>query len=204
MKSSRLFMIGGSLAMNKHSTGNLSPRPVPIPEELREFLEVVHILTEGVENGTYKFPSGEGAILWDDITWSVTGVFCTRMIGFPYENLAEFEFHYSPHFRNGFTEWDFDLTREELAQIARGTVKDLALYDCANPMCGYMSSFPYERCRRCNLKAGAEITEPHAPRVLGICPYCSQFLRTLYAQQCPHCRMDWHDPDHLTTLGGNS
>lgn len=190
--------------MSEQNKDNLSLRPVPIPEELLEFLEVVHILTEGLENGTYKFPEGEDRLYWDDITWSTVGVFCTRMIGFPYENLAEFEFRYSPYFRNGLTEWEFELTREELAQVAGGTVKDLALYGCTNPMCGYMSSYQQEWCRRCNLKAGAEIREPHSPRVLGICPYCHQFLRTLYARQCPHCQMDWHDPDHPTKLGAKS
>lgn len=180
---------------------NLSPRQVAIPEELRGFLEVVQILAKGVENGTYKFPSGEGCICWDDITWSTNGVFCEGTVGFPYENLDKFEFWYSPHFRDGFSLWEFELTREEIAQIASGTVTGLALYGCANPVCGYMSSWPYERCRRCNLKARAEITEPHSPHVLGICPYCNQFLQTLYAQPCPHCHMDWHDPDHSTTVG---
>lgn len=190
--------------MVEQSKDNLTPRPVPIPDDLREFLEVVHILAEGVENGTYKFTNGEDRLCWDDITWSTVGVFRTRMIGFPYENLAEFEFKYDPYFRNGFTEWEFELSREELAQIARGTVKDLALYGCANPVCGYMSSRQQEQCPRCHLKAGAEIREPQSQRVLGICPYCNQFLRTLYAQQCHHCLMDWHDPDLPTALGTKS
>ena len=33
------------------------------------------------------------------------------------------------------------------------------------------------------------------------CPYCGKPLATALAKQCPHCNMDWHDPDHPKRLG---
>jgi hypothetical protein len=33
------------------------------------------------------------------------------------------------------------------------------------------------------------------------CPYCGKPLKTTLAKQCPHCNMDWHDPDHPKRLG---
>ena len=33
------------------------------------------------------------------------------------------------------------------------------------------------------------------------CPYCGQPTRTTLAKQCPHCLMDWHDPDNPRKLG---
>jgi predicted RNA-binding Zn-ribbon protein involved in translation (DUF1610 family) len=32
------------------------------------------------------------------------------------------------------------------------------------------------------------------------CPYCGKNLRSVKAQQCRKCGMDWHDPDNLTRL----
>jgi hypothetical protein len=32
------------------------------------------------------------------------------------------------------------------------------------------------------------------------CPYCGQPLKTARAKQCPHCFMDWHDPEHPRSL----
>jgi hypothetical protein len=176
------------------------PDVVSIPDELREFLEVVDLLTEKLESGVYRLEKEEDSIVWDEVTWSngtrsifgPPGVVC-----FPDENLAEFEFRYAYY---GATEWEFELTREELAKIASGTVADLALYGCANPVCAREQ----ERCPRCHLTAWMEINQSPSQRVLGICPYCNQPLRTLYAQQCRHCQMDWHDPDHPTKLGAKS
>src|SRR6185295_15323466 len=110
---------------------------------------------------------------------SNVGVFRTGMIGLPDESLAEFEFKYTPRFNKSSTEWEFDLNREELARIAGGTVEHLALYGCANPVCGYMSSREQEQCPRCHLESGVEISESRSQRVLGICPYCNKPLRTL-------------------------
>jgi len=178
-----------------------APQQVPLPDELREFLEVVHLLANGLEDGTYQLSGPEDRLVWDDITWSQVGVFCTRMIGFPYDSLAEFEFRYQPRFLNGLTEWEFDLSRGELARIAGGAVSHLSLYACANPVCGYMSSSRWGQCPRCHLEAGTRARGPHPHRVLGICPYCGEPLRTLDSQQCRHCRTDWHDPDHPVPLG---
>jgi hypothetical protein len=180
------------------------PKFVSIPDDLREFLEVVDLLTEKLESGIFKLEKEEDSIVWDEVTWSngtrsifgPPGVVC-----FPDENLAEFEFRYTYY---GTTEWEFELTREELAKIASGTVVDLALYGCANPVCGYRSSREQERCSRCHLESGVDLSESRSQRVLGICPYCNQPLRTLYAQQCRHCLMDWHDPNHPTKLGAKS
>ncbi len=32
------------------------------------------------------------------------------------------------------------------------------------------------------------------------CPYCQKPLRTTLAKQCPHCLMDWHDPENPRNL----
>jgi hypothetical protein len=159
------------------------------------------MLSVRFENGTYRLRDKDDRFHWDDITWAGDSVFCTGMIGFPLETPGAFEFRYSYRFRNGFTEWEFELSREAMQGIALGTVKELSLYGCSNPICGYKSSRQRESCPRCNLKAGALITDAHSDRVFGVCPYCNRFLRSLYARQCPHCRMDWHDADHPTTLG---
>ena len=37
------------------------------------------------------------------------------------------------------------------------------------------------------------------PNVIGTtapCPYCNGALKTALAKQCPHCYMNWHDPDN--------
>lgn len=175
------------------------PQSVAIPDDLREFLEVVHILTGGLENGTYQLNEPEDCLYWGEITWSSAGVFRTRMIGYPDEKLAEFEFKYLPPLHHG--EWEFVLSREMLAQIASGEVNHLLLCGCANPVCGYMSSSGQDQCPRCNLEAGANIRDVRSQRVLGICPYCQEALRSLYAEQCRHCLMDWHDAEHPTKLG---
>lgn len=181
-----------------------TPQPVSVPDELREFFEIILTLIEGIENGTYDLPAGESRLCWGELTWSELGVFRTGMIGFPYENLSEFEFQYSPYFRNSHTLWEFDLSRDDMAQIAAGAVKYLTLYECANPLCGYKTSHQEDRCQRCHLEAGAEINGPHSQPVLGVCPYCYEQLRSLYAWQCPHCRMDWHDADHVKRLDPKS
>ena len=36
------------------------------------------------------------------------------------------------------------------------------------------------------------------------CPYCGKPLKTALARQCPHCNMDWHDPDYPKRLGSTS
>jgi len=33
------------------------------------------------------------------------------------------------------------------------------------------------------------------------CPYCGKPLKTALAKQCPHCKMDWHNPAHPKRLG---
>lgn len=40
-----------------------------------------------------------------------------------------------------------------------------------------------------------------SPEYLGPpCPYCGKPLRTSLAKQCPHCLMDWHEPDNPRSL----
>jgi hypothetical protein len=33
------------------------------------------------------------------------------------------------------------------------------------------------------------------------CPNCAQPLRTPRAKQCPHCKLDWHDPENVRRFG---
>ena len=200
-------MSGGNLTMAEQGPDMPAPQQVPIPDDLREFIEVIDIMAGWQESGTYRLDGPEAALVWDDITWSSTGVFQTGMIAFPYEGLAEFELRYVPHsiikyqdYSVTHPEWEFDLSREAVAEIASGAVKTLDLYACANPLCGHMSS-RVERCSRCYLEPGADLWGTHARRVLGVCPYCHELLRSLYAEQCRHCGMDWHDREYPTKLG---
>jgi hypothetical protein len=34
------------------------------------------------------------------------------------------------------------------------------------------------------------------------CPYCGKELRTSLAKQCPHCLMQWRDPNNPKKIGG--
>ncbi|MGE0538485.1 MAG: hypothetical protein AB7O68_26215 [Pirellulales bacterium] len=38
----------------------------------------------------------------------------------------------------------------------------------------------------------SDVRRPRAP-----CPYCGQPLRSMAAQQCLECGMDWHDPQNV-------
>ena len=168
------------------------PTIVSIPEDLREFLKEVHCLTEGLEKGIYKLSEPEGCLCSGDITWSrQSGISGRGIVGFPNEDRSEFDFNY----HTGNSVWEFELRRKTLAEIEAGTVTSLALYGCENPLCRYMSSSTYERCPSCNLQLGAGITASDPQKVLGICPYCNGLLRSLHAQQCRHCLMDWHNPE---------
>jgi hypothetical protein len=42
---------------------------------------------------------------------------------------------------------------------------------------------------------------PDAVGTTAPCPYCGKPLKTALAKQCPHCNMDWHDPEHPKRLG---
>jgi hypothetical protein len=42
---------------------------------------------------------------------------------------------------------------------------------------------------------------PDAVGTSAPCPYCGKKLKTALAKQCPHCNMDWHDPDKPIRLG---
>lgn len=33
-----------------------------------------------------------------------------------------------------------------------------------------------------------------------LCPYCSKPLRSSLAKQCRFCKLDWHNPDNITSL----
>jgi hypothetical protein len=191
---------------NEHSSTLVE---VAIPDDLQVFLEHIHFLAEGLVRGAFELRD-EGLVL-DETVWSPGGlIFRKNMLGLASEDLAAFDFQYNTQFfpgdsmSLGATRWDFSLSREEIAQIAQGTVKELILYVCANPVCGYRSAHEPARCPRCNLEAGTKIEGPHAQAVRGICPYCNKLLRRLFAQQCRHCRMDWHDPEHPTKLGAKS
>jgi hypothetical protein len=41
----------------------------------------------------------------------------------------------------------------------------------------------------------------NAARSTAPCPYCGKPLKTALAKQCPHCNMDWHNPDKPKRLG---
>jgi hypothetical protein len=174
-----------------------SPVDITILPELRAFLEEVDILTRGVEAGEYKLSEPEDCLVSGDITWSRLGISCPGIVGFPDEDLTSFQFTY----HLGKSVWEFELSREALAQVASGAVTRLTFYICANPVCGYRSSRERERCPRCNLETGAALDGPHAGRVAGFCPYCDGLLRSLSAQQCRHCLMDWHDAANPVRMG---
>src|ERR1700730_9700479 len=149
--------------MGEQTRIKATPKVVRIPEELREFLKEVHWLTEGLEKGIYKLSEPEDRLCSGDITWSrQSGISCRGIVGFPNENRSEFDFSY----RTGKSVWELELRRETLAKIEAGTVTALILYGCENPLCRYMSSGTYERCPSCNLELGADITAPHAQKVL--------------------------------------
>ncbi len=42
---------------------------------------------------------------------------------------------------------------------------------------------------------------PDAIGTTAPCPYCGKPLKTALAKQCPHCNMDWHDPNKPKRLG---
>jgi hypothetical protein len=174
-----------------------SPVDITILPELRAFLEEVDILTRGVEAGEYQLSVPEDCLVSGDITWSGGCISCPGIFGLPDEDLTSFQFTY----HLGKSVWEFELSREALAQVASGAVTHLSFYICANPVCGYRSSREWERCPRCKLGTGAAPGGPHAGRVAGFCPYCDGPLRSLSAQQCRHCLMDWHDPANPVRLG---
>ena len=167
-----------------------TPRAVSIPEDLREFLKEVHWLTDGLEKGIYRLSAPEDRLCSGDINWSPqSGISCRGIVGYPNEDRSVFDFNC----RLGNSVWELELRRETLADIEAGTVTDLMLYSCENPLCRYKSSSAFERCPSCNLEWGADVRGAHAEKVLGICPYCNGLLRSMYALQCRHCLMDWHD-----------
>jgi hypothetical protein len=148
---------------------------------------------------------GEEGLVLDGTVWSPGGlIFRRKMLALAGENLSQFDFQYNTFTFTGenyaMTRWEFTLSREEVARIAQREVDRLNLYACANPICGYMSSDYQSPCPRCNLEAGAKMEGPHSQRVKGLCPYCNKPLRTLFAQQCRHCLMDWHNPALPTKL----
>ncbi len=196
--------------MPEQNTDSLAPEFIPIPDGLRAFIAVVLILVEHQERGVFQ---REDRYYWNEVCWSAGSIFTVDndsygahiMCYFSDRDEAQFEFQYTVPFGDHYTPgWEFEFNREELARVADRTVEHLALYCCAHPLCGYRTSHEYNECPRCYLELGREINQSHSQRVLGICPYCHQPLRSLYAQQCPHCLMDWHDPDHPTTLGTKS
>jgi hypothetical protein len=177
--------------MAAQTPGERVPHLVRIPDELQEFLESVHVLAGDLENGTFELTKPEDAVVWGDITWTKACVVRPGMIGFPSEDLADFEFKCSVEGTN--EEWQFRLTREALAQIANGTLTHLSLYFCANPVCGFKSSSERGRCPRCYLEAGVPLRGPHSHRVRGICPNCGELLAALDARHCPRCGHDSAD-----------
>lgn len=175
------------------------PEPVRIPDELKQFLEAVDQLTEGLEKGTYKLDEEHTHLVDGDyLNWSFhTGIAGRGICGYPNEDRTEFEFQCDRSMCG--SEWRIDLTREEIAQIASGALSDLPLYSCAHPLCRFRSSARFSRCPTCELEAGADIGAADGT-VRGVCPFCRKLLRSLSARQCPHCLMDWHDPEHPARL----
>jgi len=185
--------------MAEHRRIRPTPKAVPIPQYLLDFLQEIHYLANGLDKGTYKLREPYYEVCSGDITWSRrSGIFCRGIVGFTNEERSEFDFSYS---HTGDAVWEFELSRQTLAEIDAGTVTELMLYGCENPVCGYKSSAEYERCPRCHLELGAGITSDHTEKILGLCPFCKGLLRTLYAQQCNHCLMDWHDPEKPVRMG---
>jgi len=45
---------------------------------------------------------------------------------------------------------------------------------------------------------------PGIPDGTAPCPYCGRPVNTALAKQCPHCNMDWHDPENPKRLGSPS
>jgi hypothetical protein len=165
-------------------------------DDLREFFECVHILTKDIEDGTYNLPeSSDDSICWDDITWSNIGIFRQGIIGYPSEDLTKFDFQYSPYSSAPRVCWKFELSRETLAQTAAGEIEYLSLYSCPNSDCGSKFSTPQTECPVCHSTKEA-INKDFSPKYEGVCPYCGKSIRTVDAQQCRHCLMDWHDPDN--------
>lgn len=179
------------------------PQSVRIPDELKQFLEVVDELIQGIDEGRYKLDEEHTHLVDGDyLNWSFhTGIGGQGIWGIPNAELTEFEFQCGRSMCG--SEWHFDVTRTEIAQIASGAKSDLLLYSCANPLCRFCSSDSFTRCPGCGLEAGLDIVAADA-EVRGLCPFCRKLLRSLSAQQCPHCLMEWHDPEHPTRLGGKT
>lgn len=185
-----------------HEHGSQQQR-VSIPDELKQFLEVVNQFIRGIEDGRYRLDEEHTHLVDGDyLTWSFhSGISGKGIWGTPNEGLTEFEFQCGPPVCGG--DWHFDVSRAEIARIASGVTRDLLLYSCAHPLCGYRSSERFVRCPGCDLQAGVDIADADTT-VRGLCPYCRKLLRSLSARQCPHCLMDWHDPQHPTRLGNRS
>lgn len=189
--------------MTARSENVPQPQSFRIPDELRRFLEVIDHFIEGIEKGEYKLDEEHPHLVDGDyLNWSFQSGICGRGIwGYPNAGLTEFEFQCGRSICG--SEWHFDLTRADIAQIAGGAKIDLLLYACANPLCRFRSSDSFVRCPGCELEAGVDLAAADS-RTRGLCPYCRQLLRSLSARQCPHCLMEWHDPEHPTRLGEKS
>ena len=179
------------------------PQSFPIPDELKRFLEVVEGLMEGIERGIYKLDEEHTHLVDGDyLNWSFhTGISGRDIWGCPDAGFTTFAFQCGRSICG--SEWHFDVTRTDIAQIASGAKTDLLLYACANPLCRFCSSDSFVRCPQCALEAGVDIAAADTT-VRGLCPYCRRLLRSLSARQCPHCLMEWHDPGHPTRLGDES
>lgn len=186
--------------MLPHDENVLEPRSYPIPDELRQFLEVVDHFIEGIKQGTYRLDEEHTHLVDGDyLNWSFhSGISGVGIWGSPNEDLTAFEFRCSPPICG--SEWHLEVNRIEIAQIASGDKTEVLLYACRHPLCGFRSSDRFRRCPHCELEIGVDV-DSAGKDVRGLCPYCRKVLRSLSARQCPHCLMEWHDPEHPTRMG---
>ena len=132
--------------------------------------------------------------------------------------LAEFGKHVEGQveFRDGFAQcWWADGTIGHSKSTHDYAYRLAELLDCVAaemPFCQIMypddakqiQAEAWEEWRKQNPLPEPATTSPAVPRrpVPGPvpCPYCGELLRTGFARQCRHCKLDWHDPENLRRL----